>query len=129
MMVGMPSHLCSSSYGDNVPVTATGRFVAVVTMLSGIIILALPITVIGTNFARVLRKMQRDKMLSDLENLDHNDDGVIDMSELEVRLGMMVVGSVGWVLTWLRWCALVTVAPETACSVGTDGRYGQLDPR
>ena len=54
-------------------------------MLCGIIILALPITVIGTNFARVLRQMQHDKMLQELDNLDRNDDGVIDSSELQVR--------------------------------------------
>lgn len=73
-------------YGDNVPVTAVGRFVAVITMLCGIIILALPITVIGTNFARVLRQIQHDKMLQELANLDRNDDGVIDGDELKQLL-------------------------------------------
>lgn len=76
---------CGCSYGDHYPVTAVGRLVAVITMLCGIIILALPITVIGTNFARVLRQMQHNKMLQELDNLDRNDDGVIDSSELQVR--------------------------------------------
>lgn len=35
-------------YGDFYPVTPIGKLVAVFTMLTGIIILALPITVIGT---------------------------------------------------------------------------------
>lgn len=38
-------------YGDVFPVTAAGQFVASLTMMVGILILALPITVIGTYFA------------------------------------------------------------------------------
>ena len=38
-------------YGDMYPVTDEGRTLAVLTMISGILILAMPITVIGANFA------------------------------------------------------------------------------
>ena len=41
-------------YGDVTPITAMGRFIAVFTMFSGIIIVALPITVIGSNFAKMV---------------------------------------------------------------------------
>eukprot|EP00003_Mantamonas_plastica_P013925 TRINITY_DN2418_c0_g1_i4.p1 TRINITY_DN2418_c0_g1~~TRINITY_DN2418_c0_g1_i4.p1 ORF type:complete len:433 (-),score=112.84 TRINITY_DN2418_c0_g1_i4:150-1448(-) len=40
-------------YGDNVPKTPFGKLVAVFCMLSGILILAFPITVIGSAFAEV----------------------------------------------------------------------------
>ena len=42
--------LMTVGYGDAVPETPIGRLIATATMLSSIIILALPISVIGTNF-------------------------------------------------------------------------------
>ena len=42
--------LMTVGYGDAVPETPVGRLIATGTMLSSIIILALPISVIGTNF-------------------------------------------------------------------------------
>lgn len=42
--------LMTVGYGDAVPETPIGRFIATGTMISSIIILALPISVIGTNF-------------------------------------------------------------------------------
>ena len=43
-------------YGDITPITPLGRFVAVFAMFSGIIIVALPITVIGANFEKQFEK-------------------------------------------------------------------------
>jgi hypothetical protein len=37
-------------YGDVYPLTSAGQLIASVTMMFGILILALPITVIGSNF-------------------------------------------------------------------------------
>ena len=37
-------------YGDFVPVTSFGRVVACITMIAGIIIISLPISIIGSNF-------------------------------------------------------------------------------
>ena len=45
-------------YGDGYPVTTAGRIIAVVTMFCGILILALPISVIGSNFARQYARQQ-----------------------------------------------------------------------
>jgi len=45
-------------YGDGYPVTTGGRVIAVMTMFCGILILALPISVIGSNFARQYDRLQ-----------------------------------------------------------------------
>ncbi len=44
--------LTTVGYGDVVPVTALGRLVGGITMLSGLIVLALPIAIIATGFAQ-----------------------------------------------------------------------------
>lgn len=76
-------------FGDEVPVTLGGRIVAVVTMISGIIILALPITVIGTNFSRVLREIQQERMLNELNRIDRDGDGLVDEEELALMIQHM----------------------------------------
>ena len=44
--------LMTVGYGDNVPVTSAGRFIASMTMICSVLLLALPISVIGTEFTR-----------------------------------------------------------------------------
>eukprot|EP00603_Paraphysomonas_imperforata_P001805 CAMPEP_0114434862 /NCGR_PEP_ID=MMETSP0103-20121206/12499_1 /TAXON_ID=37642 ORGANISM="Paraphysomonas imperforata, Strain PA2" /NCGR_SAMPLE_ID=MMETSP0103 /ASSEMBLY_ACC=CAM_ASM_000201 /LENGTH=482 /DNA_ID=CAMNT_0001604801 /DNA_START=516 /DNA_END=1967 /DNA_ORIENTATION=- len=44
-------------YGDLVPTSPTGRFVALVLMYTGILVLALPISVIGANFQREYERL------------------------------------------------------------------------
>lgn len=46
-------------YGDDFPVTDFGKAVAFVTMLSGLIVIAMPITIIGSNFADEWREVKR----------------------------------------------------------------------
>ena len=41
-------------YGDCYPVTPLGKIVTIIAMISGILTLALPITVIGSNFAKMV---------------------------------------------------------------------------
>jgi hypothetical protein len=48
-------------YGDVVPLTTEGKVVATFTMLGGILILALPITVIGSNFNIEYEKSEDEK--------------------------------------------------------------------
>ena len=45
-------------YGDLVPTSPFGRFVALVLMYSGILVLALPISVIGANFQREYERLE-----------------------------------------------------------------------
>jgi len=44
--------LMTVGYGDNVPVTSAGKLVASLTMVCSVLLLALPISVIGTEFTR-----------------------------------------------------------------------------
>lgn len=76
-------------FGDHVPRTLGGRLVAAVTMVCGIIILALPITVIGSNFSRVLREIQQERMLSELNKIDKDGDGLVDEEELALMIQHM----------------------------------------
>ena len=48
-------------YGDCSPMTDVGKVFAVVAMLSGVLILALPITVIGSNFAKMVEARRRPR--------------------------------------------------------------------
>lgn len=43
-------------YGQTVPVTAAGRIIAGITMITGILMIALPIAIIGSSFAEVVRQ-------------------------------------------------------------------------
>ena len=48
-------------YGDTFPVTPAGKLVACVTMLGGILVLAFPISILGTNFSDEWKALQQMK--------------------------------------------------------------------
>ena len=50
-------------YGDAVPTTSLGKVVASITSVLGIIVLAIPITVISTNFNLQYAKMKKDRAI------------------------------------------------------------------
>lgn len=53
--------LTTVGYGDVTPVTPTGKLIAAVTMLSGLLVLSLPMSVIGANFAAEMEAHQLEK--------------------------------------------------------------------
>ena len=46
-------------YGDQYPVTTSGKIIAVVTMFCGLVLLSLPITIIGANFDDEYRELRK----------------------------------------------------------------------
>mmetsp|Transcript_46830 Transcript_46830/g.108796 ORF Transcript_46830/g.108796 Transcript_46830/m.108796 type:complete len:142 (-) Transcript_46830:490-915(-) len=48
-------------YGDTFPIEAGGKLVATVTMVCGLMVLALPLSVVGTNFTEVYEDLQRQR--------------------------------------------------------------------
>jgi len=54
--------LTTVGYGDVYPVTYIGQVVATITMLVGLIMLALPLSIIGTNFIEERNKMKDEEM-------------------------------------------------------------------
>ncbi|KAG7389055.1 Potassium voltage-gated channel sub G member 1 [Phytophthora pseudosyringae] len=56
-------------YGDMTPVTWMGKVVGCCTVLTGMLVLALPITVIGTNFQKVMKSVMHETMKSNVDFL------------------------------------------------------------
>lgn len=50
--------LATVGYGDDVPVTAGGKLVATAAIVCGIVIVALPVTIIGLNFAQIYQRSE-----------------------------------------------------------------------
>ena len=48
-------------YGDMYPTTAGGKIIATITMIAGLLILALPITIVGANFAMEYEEVEEKK--------------------------------------------------------------------
>lgn len=56
-------------YGDMTPVTVLGKMIGCATVLTGMIVLALPITVIGTNFQKVMKSVVHETMKTNVDYL------------------------------------------------------------
>ena len=108
-------------YGDGYPVTTGGRVIAVLTMFCGILILALPISVIGSNFAR-----QYDRLSFEMESQSKvgSGKGRIDVARLrEFLLDLDIKGT-------LKVEAPKTLADAQAILDRYDVDHkGKLDPK
>mmetsp|Transcript_38927 Transcript_38927/g.64648 ORF Transcript_38927/g.64648 Transcript_38927/m.64648 type:complete len:449 (-) Transcript_38927:140-1486(-) len=66
-------------YGDCYPLSTTGKVISSLTMVCGVLILALPITVVGSNFAKMVEMYEEES----LRFTDTDGSGMVD--ELELR--------------------------------------------
>ena len=75
-------------YGDVVPTQAFGQFVGGLVMIFGIVVIALPITVIGSNFATIYKSHVTSETLSaeEREQQEEADDELSDFEDEEVVL-------------------------------------------
>eukprot|EP00899_Mesostigma_viride_P008202 jgi/Mesvir1/17383/Mv08684-RA.2 len=64
--------LTTVGYGDMYPITSLGKLVAGCTMISGLLILSLPISVVGANFAEVLAEHEdKGKKVEKQDDVQH----------------------------------------------------------
>merc|ERR1719160_1265997 len=74
-------------YGDTIPVTNPGRLVGGLAMLGGIIMLALPTTVFGAQFAEEYSSMKSDAALEKLRKTDRErQDDEAELADLKAEL-------------------------------------------
>ena len=75
-------------YGDVVPTQAFGQVIGGVVMIFGIVVIALPITVIGSNFATIYKSHVTAETLTaeEREQQEEADDELSDFEDEEVVL-------------------------------------------
>ena len=74
-------------YGDAVPVTVAGKVVAGATMICGIIVIALPISVLGNNFTKLMQQFADESLIITQADLDGS--GFVDAAEVARWLDAM----------------------------------------
>mmetsp|Transcript_36923 Transcript_36923/g.97745 ORF Transcript_36923/g.97745 Transcript_36923/m.97745 type:complete len:297 (-) Transcript_36923:1426-2316(-) len=67
-------------YGDAIPNTVLGKSIAAITMIAGIIVIALPISVLGNNFTKLMQQYADESVIITQADLDGS--GFVDAAEL-----------------------------------------------
>lgn len=67
-------------YGDAIPNTAGGKVVAALTMICGIIVIALPISVLGNNFTKLMQQYPDESVI--ITQADQDGSGFVDLNEV-----------------------------------------------
>lgn len=81
-------------YGDMYPITLFGRMLAVMTMLAGIVVIALPITLIGSNFVDEYRRSQAAE-LRERKRKEANERAIVAMRVGQTLRAFMTTDSKG----------------------------------
>ena len=77
-----------SRYGDMVPSTSIGKLIGGVCSLSGVLVIALPVPVIVSNFSRIYHQNQRaDKRKAQKVSLSNNKD-----LSIRIRIVLLMSG-------------------------------------
>lgn len=90
--------MTTTGYGDFVPITTIGRVVGFLTMILGILVMALPITVIGSNFAVEFDLMESSKAEGEESDVPPEPSGVSLESTGAAPVGQDVSNAVAPVL-------------------------------
>jgi len=67
-------------YGDAVPFTTAGKLIASATMICGIIVIALPISVLGNNFTKLMQQYNDESIIITQADIDGS--GFVDAAEV-----------------------------------------------
>lgn len=67
-------------YGDAVPLTTAGKLIASATMICGIIVIALPISVLGNNFTKLMQQYNDESIIITQADIDGS--GFVDATEV-----------------------------------------------
>ena len=71
-------------YGDMAPITPWGQFFGVMAMMAGLLVIALPSSVIGTNFESVFREVELENKMATIKAGGGDDDDDDDGEEKDV---------------------------------------------
>lgn len=99
--------LVTVGYGDYTTITAAGQVVGIITQLSGVIVLALPLSIIGANFHE-----EREKINREIEDDSWDDDiaqGALETAQDSVDAGDRVLDSLNLVSVGLAECICTAV--------------------
>ena len=79
-------------YGDCYPSTPAGKTVSALTMMCGIVFIALPITIVGSNFQHLLD--EHEAHAANFNKLDKDGNGLVSLDELsEFMIGAKRAGA------------------------------------
>lgn len=103
--------LTTVGYGDTYPVTYQGQAVGTITMLLGLVMLALPLSIIGTNFieerANMIKEMEQDEagdVVEEAQSLKAQLEETIDVINEVVKYQELIAESMGDAIKIIASC-------------------------